>query len=210
MQALQQPPHNPGFWYQAREGLVGAYEPISSAKAWMASFPAETMLMALDGIRPHGITTIVLDQEGLLNALGGLAAEEPMLAAMLDAGIFEPGDDCKRYRRCIPGRSLLKLEVDQGEGQLREQIEVKPGALAHRDQPEAPGRLYLAPQSQADVVWTSQGWGVAQVTVETGCDRGRARQAFATTRRCPVNYRETPGMALGAGSLDACLNCQTP
>ena len=165
MQALQAAATAiPDFEYQAREGLVGAYEPIILSGESLDGIPsqAETMLMALDGIRPHGITTIVLDQEGLLYALGGLAAEEPMLAAqMLDAGIFENlGTVVNVTGAAFPGRSLLKLEVDQGEGHLREQIEVKPGALRRIEiSPEAPGRLYLAPQSQADVGMGQPGLG---------------------------------------------------
>ena len=67
------------------------FEPImaSGAVLNMAPTPAQSLLMLLDGIQPTGITTLVLDQNGILPGLGAIAKINQILPVqVLESGAF--------------------------------------------------------------------------------------------------------------------------
>jgi len=145
----------PEFEYDPEIGLMTPYEPILLSGESLIRVPAahQTLLMALDGIRPHSITTFALDQQQVLAALGALAEIEPMIAVqMIDAGIFSnlstviTADSPQRL-----GKPLLSLEVDRREAG-REKMEMHKGELK-RIVPSEQGctRIYLSPNEFTDV-----------------------------------------------------------
>jgi hypothetical protein len=71
--------------------LGTTFEPImaSGAVLNMAPTPAQSLLMLLDGIQPTGVTTLVLDQNGILPGLGAIARINQVLPVqVLESGAF--------------------------------------------------------------------------------------------------------------------------
>jgi hypothetical protein len=71
--------------------LGTTFEPImaSGAVINMAPTPAQSLLMLLDGIQPTGVTTLVLDQNGILPGLGAIAKINQILPVqVLESGAF--------------------------------------------------------------------------------------------------------------------------
>jgi uncharacterized protein (TIGR01319 family) len=92
--------------------------------------PSQTVLMLLDAIEPVGITTLVLDRQGLAAALGAVALTQPLAAVqVLDAGAFETlGTVVAPVGRARPGEVVMTIKItfDRG-GEL--EIEVKQGSI---------------------------------------------------------------------------------
>jgi len=145
----------PWFGYDPELGLLDPYEPVllSGESLVRVPSPQQKLLMALDGLRPHGITTFALDNDQLLAALGSLAAKEPLLPVQLiDAGAFSnlgtvicadaPERSAKR---------VLTLEIDRGEG-ARETLDARKGEIKRVETtPFNPTRIYLSPGELTDV-----------------------------------------------------------
>ncbi len=75
----------------ADDGLQAAFEPIIAAGTVLthAPTPGQALLMLLDALQPHGVTTIVLDHYHLLAALGVAAGVVPLLPVqVMDSGAF--------------------------------------------------------------------------------------------------------------------------
>jgi hypothetical protein len=118
---------------QARwQDLGSAFEPIlaSGAVIRQAPLPGQSLLMLLDGLQPLGITTLVLDQNGLLPALGALAKFNSVLPVqVLESGTFlNLGTVIAPLCEVRYGTPILRvrLEVENGE-ELR--AEVRQGML---------------------------------------------------------------------------------
>jgi hypothetical protein len=61
----------------------------SGAVLNLAPTPAQSLLMLLDGIQPTGVTTLVLDQNGILPGLGAIAKINQILPVqVLESGAF--------------------------------------------------------------------------------------------------------------------------
>jgi len=145
----------PWFGYDPELGLLDPYEPVLLSGESLVRVPSsqQKLLMALDGLRPHGITTFALDNDQLLAALGSLAAKEPLLPLQLiDAGAFSnlgtvicadaPERSAKR---------VLTLEIDRGEG-ARETLDARKGEIKRVETtPFKPTRIYLSPGELTDV-----------------------------------------------------------
>ncbi len=154
----------PEFDYQQGLGLYGAYEPIILSGDALKLLPSQAhiLLMAIEALCPHGITTIVLDQDQILTALGALAAVEPLLPAQLiDSGIFENLATLITVTGpVIEGRKMIDLELDQGKDQMRGLVQVKAGEFKCLGlEPQSSSRLYLSPQSQVDAGMGQAGLG---------------------------------------------------
>jgi len=135
--------------------LFAPYEPILLSGESLIRVPAaqQSLLIALDGLRPHGITTFTLDERQLMAALGALAELEPLLAVqMIDAGAFvNLGTVITAESTQHASTSLLTLEVDREEAG-REKLEVRKGTLKRIETPQDQRtRIYLSPSEFTDV-----------------------------------------------------------
>ncbi|HPK26700.1 MAG TPA: glutamate mutase L [Anaerolineaceae bacterium] len=145
----------PNFAYHPEQGLFASYEPILLSGESLIRVPAaqQSLLIALDGLRPHGITTFTLDERQLMAALGALAELEPLLAVqMIDAGAFvNLGTVITAESTQHASTSLLTLEVDREEAG-REKLEVRKGTLKRIEAPQNQRtRIYLSPSEFTDV-----------------------------------------------------------
>jgi len=64
--------------------ILPSFEPIMVAgNAITKTSPGQSMLMLLDGLQPTGVTTLLLDQNSLVSALGASAEINPVLAVQV-------------------------------------------------------------------------------------------------------------------------------
>ena len=145
----------PNFEYHPERGLLAPFEPILLSGESLIRVPAaqQSLLIALDGLRPHGITTFTVDEQQLMAALGALAELEPLLAVQLiDAGVFvNLGTVITAESVERASTSLLTLEVDREEAG-REKLEVPKGTLKRIETPQNQRtRIYLSPSELTDV-----------------------------------------------------------
>jgi hypothetical protein len=125
-----------GAW-QASTGvsqrwMMPLMEPIVASGGILAQAPrlSQTVLMLLDAIEPVGITTFVLDNEGIASALGAIAITQPLAAVQaLDSGPFLTlGTVVAPIGRARPGDVIMRVKIafEQG-GEL--EIEARYGSL---------------------------------------------------------------------------------
>jgi len=117
---------------QTRPGILPWFEPIMATGSVLTKAPThgQSMLMLLDGLQPAGVTTILLDQNNLVSALGAAADVNPLLGVqvlgsntMLNLGAVIAPVGSARI-----GTPILRVEVTHDNG--REfNVEVKHGAL---------------------------------------------------------------------------------
>ncbi len=137
-------------------GLMPHFEPILAAGSAITRAPTlgQGLLIVLDGVQPMGITTVILDQNNLLPALGAAAGRNSVLPIqVLESGAFlglatvvtpyvnnaRLGTPILRVRLVYQNGNESRLEVKQGA------LEVLPLAAGE------PGRLYLQPLHHADI-----------------------------------------------------------
>jgi len=103
---------------------------LSGAVLTQAATPAQTLLMALDGIQPVGINVFMLDPYGLSQALGVIAGSNTLLPAqIIDSGAYHNlGTVICPVSNARPGTVILKMKITYGDGS-ETRIEVKQGAL---------------------------------------------------------------------------------
>jgi hypothetical protein len=114
------------------EGSNETFEPIlaSGAVIGRAPTPAQSMLMLLDGLQPTGMTTMLLDQNGILTGLGIAAGFNSLLPVqVLESGILLflgsvicPVSDEK------PKTPILKVKVEYEKGG-ESTFEIEQGSL---------------------------------------------------------------------------------
>lgn len=136
-------------------GLPPYFEPILAAGSVITRAPTvgQSLLILLDAIQPPGMTSIIIDQNSILPALGAAAARSPVLPIQ----VFE--SLAFRHLATVvspvvaahPGTPVLQVRLAyQGGNETR--IEVKQGALEVLPlSPGQSGRLYLQPLHHADV-----------------------------------------------------------
>ena len=131
----------------ASPGLTPYFEPILAGGSVITCAPAlgQSLLILLDAIQPVGITTLILDQNNLLPALGAAASRNPILPVqVLESGAFlglatvvAPYLDARFGTPVLQGRLLY-----QNGNESR--IDVKMGALEVLPLPVGQSaRLYL-------------------------------------------------------------------
>jgi hypothetical protein len=132
-----------------QDGLIQNVEPILLTGAFPLNHanPAHTCLMALDGLQPLGITTLLIDPENQAVSIGTIAEINSNIATQLiDAGSFthlatlislagkaSPGTPVLRVKAIFDDGHEMNLDVKQGDLQS---IPVPPGRTA---------RLHLQP-----------------------------------------------------------------
>lgn len=136
-------------------GLLPYFEPIVAGGSVITQAPApgQSLLLLLDAIQPFGITTILLDQNNIIPAMGAAAGRLPILPVQVLesmafrylATVVTPyiqthlGTPVLRARLVHPNGSETRLEVQQG---MLEVMPLSPGQV---------GRLYLQPLHGADI-----------------------------------------------------------
>ena len=140
---------------RAAHGLTPYFEPILAAGSVVTRAPTlgQSLLILLDGIQPVGITTIILDQNNLLPALGAAASRNSILPIqVLESGAFLGlATVIAPYVNARLGTPVLRARLIYQHGN-ESRIEVKQGALEVMPLPAGQsGRLYLEPLHHADL-----------------------------------------------------------
>ncbi len=112
--------------------LGTSFEPIMASGAVLnqAPSPSQSLLMLLDGLQPTGVTTLVLDQNGILPGLGAIARINQILpvqvlelGAFLNLGtVISPVSDA-RY-----GTSILHVRLEYETGNDT-RIDIRQGSI---------------------------------------------------------------------------------
>jgi hypothetical protein len=109
-----------------------SFEPImaSGAVLNLAPTPAQSLLMLLDGLQPSGVTTIVLDQNGILPGLGAIAKINTLLPVqVLESGAFlNLGSVISPVCDARPGSVILRVRLEYEEGN-EARIEIRQGSI---------------------------------------------------------------------------------
>jgi len=121
---------------------------ISGGGIVLSPRPGQTLLAALDGLQPAGITTLLLDSSRAAPAIGAVAGIKPLAAASaLDSGAFvslgtvispvgpaRPGEVVMRMSISYEGGGELNVEAHNGEIEVwplldeqRATLEIRPG-----------------------------------------------------------------------------------
>ncbi|MBE3066914.1 MAG: glutamate mutase L [Chloroflexi bacterium] len=140
---------------RAALGLTPYFEPILAAGSVVTRAPTlgQSLLILLDAIQPVGITTVILDQNNLLPALGAAASRNPILPIqVLESGAFLGlATVVAPYVNARFGTPVLRARLIYQNGH-ENRIEVKQGALEVMPLPTGQsGRLYLQPLHNADL-----------------------------------------------------------
>jgi hypothetical protein len=139
---------------RAALGLTPYFEPILAAGSVITRAPTlgQGLLILLDAIQPVGITTVILDQNNLLPALGAAASRNFILPVqVLESGAFLGlATVVAPYAKARFGATILRARLVNQNGN-ESQIEVKHGALEIMPLPAGQsGRLYLQPLQHVD------------------------------------------------------------
>jgi len=183
---------NPDFGFSPEQGLTGGYEPVILSGDGLGEDQNlfHTLINALDGLQPLGITTLVLDHHQVLAALGALAELEPLLPVqVIDGGILENlGTVVCADSPDRPGRKVMTVEMDLGASE-REHITVLKSELKRIELPRGQRtRLYLSPRPNCDIGMGETGLGgwvtVSEAAVGLVIDgRGRPVRLPADDKR---------------------------
>jgi hypothetical protein len=163
-QALRQTAQrNPTFGYNPAVGLITQYEPIlaSGAILTQASSYGQVMLMLLDALQPAGITTLVLDQNNLLPALGASASVNTMLPVqVLESGAFlNLGTVISPISTAKYGSPILRVRLVNPDG-AESRAEINQGTLTLLPIPQGQkARIHLEPLHRTDVGMNRPGQG---------------------------------------------------
>ena len=146
---------DPEFGYNPSLGLTRAYEPIIlSGSEMRLAAPHQGLMIALDSILPHGITTVLQDEQQLLTALGSLAPHEPLLPVqVMDAEVFTNlATIINVDTPTSEGQKVLQIEVNEGEKTPRLHHKIRMGDLKRIETlANNKTELYLAPEDESDV-----------------------------------------------------------
>jgi hypothetical protein len=146
------------FPHQVRRAfpaLTPYFEPILACGSVITRAPTlgQSLLILLDGIQPVGITTMILDQNNLLPALGAAASRNSILPIqILESGAFLGlATVVAPYTSAQPGTPILSGRLVYQNGN-ESRVDVKQGALEVFPLPVGQsGRLYLQPVHHTDI-----------------------------------------------------------
>ena len=136
-------------------GSSPAFEPIIASGSVLTKAPAlaQSLLMLLDAIQPTGITTLILDQNNLVAALGAAASINPtMTVQVMDSGallnlgaVICPVSDVRM------GTPVLRVHMHYESGS-KDKFEIKKGELSVLPLAfEQAASLHLKPLHGADI-----------------------------------------------------------
>ncbi len=192
--------YSPTHAKKAAGHLPPCFQLIFAAGSVITRAPSEahSLRLLLNAIQPMGISTIVLDQNNLLPALGVAAARAPILPVqVLDTPAFRYlATVVSPYAEVRPGTPILNVRlVQENGGETRK--EIKQGDLEVLSlAPGKTGRLFLEPLHQADIGLGAgrtqgDGFAISGTTIGVVLDgRGRPIHLPADpTRRCELIQR---------------------
>lgn len=136
-------------------GMTPFYEPILAGGSAITNAPTlgQSLMILLDAIQPVGVTTLILDQNNLLPALGAAANLNSILPIqVLESGAFLGlASVVAPVVAAQPGTPILRVRLVYKNGN-ETRLEVKQGALELLPLPSGQsGRLFLEPLHRADV-----------------------------------------------------------
>jgi hypothetical protein len=140
---------------RAAAGLMPYFEPILACGSAITRAPTigQSLHILLDAIQPVGITTVILDQNNLLPALGAAASRNPILPVhVLESGAFLLlATVVAPYAAVRAGTPVLQVRlIDQNGAETR--LDVRQGGLEALPLPPGQaGRLYLHPLHHANI-----------------------------------------------------------
>jgi hypothetical protein len=140
---------------RAALSLTPYFEPILAAGSVITRAPTlgQSLLILLDAIQPVGITTMILDQNNLLPALGAASSHNAILPIqVLESGAFLGlATVVAPYFNARYGTAVLNARLVYQNGN-ESRVEVKHGALEVMPLPAGQsGRLFLQPLHHADL-----------------------------------------------------------
>ena len=140
---------------RAAPGLAPYFEPILACGSVISRAPTlgQSLLILLDAIQPVGITTVILDQNNLLAALGAAASRNSILPVqILESGAFLGlATVVSPYTTVRPGTPILTGRLVYQNGN-ESQIDIRQGALEVLPLPVGQsGRLHLKPLHHTDI-----------------------------------------------------------
>lgn len=140
---------------RAAPGLTPYLEPILAGGSALTRLPTpgQSLLLVLDAIQPVGVTTVILDQNNLLPALGAAASRIPILPVqVIESGAFLVlATVVAPYAHARQGTPILRARLAYQNGS-ESRIDVRQGALEALPLPPGEAaRLYLQPLHHADV-----------------------------------------------------------
>jgi len=117
---------------QTQPDLLPLVEPIIGSGKVLSEAPtrAHSTLILLDGLQPTGVTTLALDQNGLLPALGAVSPHNPVLAVqVIESSTFlNLGTVIAPVGYARPGTPILRMQIHREDGR-RSTREIKYGTL---------------------------------------------------------------------------------
>jgi hypothetical protein len=140
---------------RAALGLTPYFEPILAAGSIVTRAPTlgQSLMILLDAIQPVGITTVILDQNNLLPALGAAASRNSILPIqVLESGAFLGlATVVAPYVNARLGVPILRARLISQNGN-ESRLELKQGAIEIMPLPAGQsGRLYLEPFHHSDL-----------------------------------------------------------
>jgi hypothetical protein len=154
---------NFGLGGAERSPLLPGFEPIVATGGVLTGQPnlAQTALLLLDGLQPTGVTAFVLDQNGILPALGAAAAVNPLLVVQVieSNALLHLGTVITPVGHVRPGSPVLRVKMAYESGH-ETQLDVKQGSLEVLALPAGQtARLQIQPLHRADVGMGAAGRG---------------------------------------------------
>ena len=132
-----------------------SFEPILASGAVLtnvASIP-QSLLMLLDGIQPLGITTFILDQNGLTSSLGAIGKINSILPVqVLESKAFmNLGTVISPISRAKYGTHILQVRLEYEDGN-ESQFKVQQGTIVSLPlQPGQAARIHLNPLRRTEI-----------------------------------------------------------
>ncbi len=153
----------PAFAFNPAAGLATQYEPILASGGILTQAPTygQALLMLLDALQPTGITTLVLDQNNLLPALGAASTVNTMLPVqVLESGAFlNLGTVISPISLVKYGTSILRVRLTNPDGS-ESRTEIKQGTLTLLPVPQGQkAHIHLEPLHRTDVGLNRPGQG---------------------------------------------------
>jgi hypothetical protein len=143
--------------------LLPLFEPFVATGSILTNAPSrgQALLTLLDGLQPTGVTTIVLDQNNIMPALGAAAELNTILPVqVLESSTFmNLGTVISPYGNAPYGALALRVKVKQ-EGSSETTLEIKHGTLEVIPLPLGKAaNLHLQPLNRFDVGMGGPGRG---------------------------------------------------
>jgi hypothetical protein len=131
------------------------FEPLVGAGSVLTNAPSrgQSLMMLLDGLQPVGVTTVVLDQNNLIPALGAAAPVNSLLPIqLLETSTFmNLGSVISVVSNASPGAPVLRARVKFASGS-ESVVDVRSGALEVIPLPMGESaRIQLQPLNRSDV-----------------------------------------------------------